>query len=207
MELKSIITVIWRQYSCCMFMEWKNFEFLNGMINGIAMLTAAPAHSTPFLLQFALPNGQIDWRKESWRALGPFPQYENLWFSMEERWGSEPFNFNFFSISSIIEEMKEMKLWMSAVSPGGSNQQQSSISFQQINQQIKLFWFDGLIVDEMKSCWFAPPTKPAAANSTNQFKKSKLFWFHWLMLNCWTARLGRPAGWKRSNTNQQTQSI
>ena len=23
-ELKSIITVIWRQYSCCMFMEWKD---------------------------------------------------------------------------------------------------------------------------------------------------------------------------------------
>ena len=43
---------------------------------------------------------------------------------------------------------------------GGSNQQQSSISFQQINQQIKLFWFDGLIVDEMKSCWFAPPHSP-----------------------------------------------
>ena len=40
MKWKYIITVIWRQYSCCMFMEWKNFEFLNEMINGIAMLTA-----------------------------------------------------------------------------------------------------------------------------------------------------------------------
>ena len=68
MELNNIITVIWRQYSCCMFMEWKNFEFLNGMINGIAMLTAtALGHSTPSFLQFSLPNGKIDWNEESWR--------------------------------------------------------------------------------------------------------------------------------------------
>ena len=57
---KDIITVIWRQYSCCMFMEWKNFEFLNGMINGIAMLTAArPTHFFHFH-QSSLPNGKID---------------------------------------------------------------------------------------------------------------------------------------------------
>jgi len=44
MELNNIITVIWRQYSCCMFMEWKNFEFLNGIEQSKSYADGSPAN-------------------------------------------------------------------------------------------------------------------------------------------------------------------
>ena len=69
---KDIITVIWRQYSCCMFMEWKNFEFLNGMINGIAMLTAGRAQQqNQKQFHSSLPNGKngLFWFVEGSRPL------------------------------------------------------------------------------------------------------------------------------------------
>ena len=60
-------------------MEWKNFEFLNGMINGIAMLTACPAQfisSITFHFSLRMRNEIDDWLK--WKGSGPIAAFDLL---------------------------------------------------------------------------------------------------------------------------------
>ena len=71
---------------------------------------------------------------------------------------------------------KNFSFWMSGGGPGWL----PALLFSLINQH------KAQLVDWREEKRAAQPTKPAAANSTNQFKKSKLFWFiDW----CWIAGL------------------
>ena len=69
-------------------MEWKNFEFLNGMINGIAMLTAGPAHSALFSsLSSLFLMGELVKEKEELTGIGPPKEWMSEWTKRKE-WNS-----------------------------------------------------------------------------------------------------------------------
>ena len=55
----------------------------------------------------------------------------------------------------------------------------SSISFQQINQSIKLFWLSWMIVNEMKKVDCCAALSPNKSNQFNQSTFRKVNWFHW----------------------------
>ena len=118
-------------------MEWKNFEFLNGMINGIAMLTAAAAHST---------HKSISFRSSEWAEwfdlivdgqCGPRKQMKSIenWLVLFYWWGSEPINSINHSILLMIDEF-DWAQWAPQQPPpqAPNNQTQQLISL--------IDWFD-----------------------------------------------------------------
>ena len=151
-------------------MEWKNFEFLNGMINGIAMLTATarPIQQFNNSFQSALPNGQIDWivNADGLRAPGHNPFLEEKWFdgrllngrkTIEMKWklfwwneaktalalggGSQPTNHKTNKFMA-LNEFVIVLLVLLVASGAATHSHQTSTAIHQLNQhKLKKFSF------------------------------------------------------------------